>query len=394
MEDSFPLLLPLPSLRYPIGSEPNQPVSVNQHSSVSYIDIVKKILTKEEFQRIRNTFMWLVIKLSERHLQLSGKIIHVLLARSILTEKENELFSIREFHMMTGLKCIAKVKEKEDETDNQDYTWYLLKGGHSLDDLEEQLSKTSKDLSDEEVYTHLLKSIKRVVKTKLENVKYDLQGFPLAFHLWILESIPLLQSAYSTTIPILQTQETTPLFLCENTHVWCNKCKSFLLYFYVLMFWYCVNVSNEYDCFLFVAEGYKIKADDWRNRSIDNVDAIEEITRRSSLFGNVEIGHKASSSNENCLVSKLKRLNDKIEDNFKSMTSRLSIMEERIKDLKTRMSILEEKHISDNKMIIIKRMDDTNNVEDEVDDIYNMEHTYTSRVSRTVRGEHENTEVK
>ncbi|KAF8114912.1 hypothetical protein N665_0031s0003 [Sinapis alba] len=251
MEDSFPLLLPLPSLRYPIGSEPNQPLSSNQHSSVSYIDTVKKILTKEEFQRIRDIFMGLVIKLSERHLQLSGKIIHPL------------RFSIKEFHMMTGLKCIGEVEKKEDETDNQDYTWYLLEGGHSLDDLEEQVSKTSKDLSDErfslamilliesillqrsavykfplenvkkvhdinvlmsymwgrEAYTHLLKFIKRAVKTKLENVKYDLQGFPLAFHLWILESIPLLQSAYSTTIPILQTQEATPSFLCENTHL-------------------------------------------------------------------------------------------------------------------------------------------------------------------------------
>ena len=137
-----------------------------------------------------------------------------------------------------------------------------------------------------------------------------------------------------------------------------------------------------------VKKGYKIKADDLRNKSIDSVDAIEEIVRRSSLFGNVAIGHEASTSNENCLVSKLKRLSDTMEDNFKSMTSRLSIMEEGIKDLKTRVSILEEKHISDN-----KRVDDTNHVEDEVDDTDNVEHTYTSPVSRTTREEDENIEA-
>ncbi|KAF8114909.1 hypothetical protein N665_0032s0040 [Sinapis alba] len=461
MGDSFPLLLPLPSLRYPIGSEPNQPVSINQHSSVAYIDTVKKILTKEEFQKIQDTFMGPVIKLSERYLQLSGKIIHVLLARSIVTEKENELlfhfggqllrFSIREFHMMTGLKCIGEIEQKEDETENQVYTWDLLEGGHSLDDLEEQLSKTSEDSSDErfslamllliesillqrsavykfplenvkkaqdinvlmsypwgrEAYTLLLKSIKRAVKTKLEKVKYDLQGFPLAFHLWILESIPLLQSAYSTTIPILQTQEGTPSFLCEKYT--CTVTPSIGQVLKVEgatnLKVTCVlpsiphdpedNVSMEdkadedLDAVIeLVRKGYKIKADDWRNRSIDSVDAIEEIARKSSLFGNVEIGHEASASNVNCLVSELKRLSDKMEDNFKSMTSRLSIMEEGFKDLKTRVSILEDKHISDNKK------DDTYPVEDEVNDTDNMEATYTSPVSRTTRGEDENAEVK
>ena len=103
--------------------------------------------------------MGAVSKLSERHLQLSGKINHVLLTRSIVTEKEKKLlfhfggqplrFSIREFYMMTGLKCIGEVENKEDETENQDYTWNLLEGGLNLDDLEEQLSKTSKDSSDE-----------------------------------------------------------------------------------------------------------------------------------------------------------------------------------------------------------------------------------------------------
>ncbi|KAF8086865.1 hypothetical protein N665_0610s0008 [Sinapis alba] len=326
MGDSFPLLLPLSSLRYSIGSEPNQPVSINQHLSVSYIDTVKKILTKEEF--------------------------HVLLARSILSKTSKD--SSDERFSLAMLLLIKSILLKRSAVYN-----FPLENVKKAQDINVLMSYPW----EREAYTLLLKSIKRAVKTKLEKVKYDLHGFPLAFHIWILESIPLLQSAYNITIPILQTQEATPSFICENTHVEVATNLKVT----------CILLSIPHDP---QDNVYKIKADDWRNISIDSVDAIKEIARRSSLFGNLEIGHEASASNENCIVYELKRLNDKMEDNFKSMTSRLSMMEEGIKDFKTRISILEEKHISNN-----KNVDDTNHVEDEVDDTNNVEHTYTSPVS-------------
>ncbi|KAF3542521.1 hypothetical protein DY000_02008590 [Brassica cretica] len=45
-------------------------------------------------------------------------------------------------------------------------------------------------------YELLLKSLKNVVDNNLDKNKYELHGFPLAFHLWILESVPLLSPFY------------------------------------------------------------------------------------------------------------------------------------------------------------------------------------------------------
>ncbi|KAF3511449.1 hypothetical protein F2Q69_00007980 [Brassica cretica] len=50
-------------------------------------------------------------------------------------------------------------------------------------------------------YELLLKSLKNVVDNNLDKNKYELHGFPLAFHLWILESVHLL-SPFCTVIPV------------------------------------------------------------------------------------------------------------------------------------------------------------------------------------------------
>ncbi|WZZ33658.1 hypothetical protein YC2023_017059 [Brassica napus] len=57
MGDPLPLRLALPELRYPIGSEPEKTISINQHSIVAYIKTVKEILGNDEFNRIRGTFL-------------------------------------------------------------------------------------------------------------------------------------------------------------------------------------------------------------------------------------------------------------------------------------------------------------------------------------------------
>ena len=90
MADSFPSMIALPRPKYPIGSVPSQRVSINQHSTGAYINIVKGILKPEEWLRIRNSFMGPVIKMMERELHLSGKMVHVFLTRSLMTVKENE----------------------------------------------------------------------------------------------------------------------------------------------------------------------------------------------------------------------------------------------------------------------------------------------------------------
>ncbi|CAN6970226.1 unnamed protein product [Brassica rapa subsp. trilocularis] len=85
MGDPLPLRLALPELRYPIGSEPEKTILINQHSIVAYIKTVKEILGNDEFNRIRGTFLGPVIKLGERSLKLSAKIVHAVLTKSIKT---------------------------------------------------------------------------------------------------------------------------------------------------------------------------------------------------------------------------------------------------------------------------------------------------------------------
>ncbi|KAG2330218.1 hypothetical protein Bca52824_001398 [Brassica carinata] len=88
--------------------------------------------------------------------------------------------------------------------------------------------------------------------------------------------------------------------------------------------------------------GYKFKGDDWRNRSVKLHDANEEIVRRSFRFGDVEMGQ--SSSNEDFVLSKINSINKMMEDNFKIMNARLSLIEKDSRYIKVRVSKLEEQH--------------------------------------------------
>ncbi|CAF2085800.1 unnamed protein product [Brassica napus] len=154
MGDSVPLKLALPGLKYPIGSQPKEKSAINQYSGSDYISIVKSILKPDEMIRVRGSFLGPVMKLSERGLKLSAKIVYAILTRSIVSVKENEAwfhfekqpmrFSIREFHMMTGLKCSGALEGPRRETER--FNWELLKGrSHKLSDVVDQLRNTRED---------------------------------------------------------------------------------------------------------------------------------------------------------------------------------------------------------------------------------------------------------
>ncbi|XP_048591404.1 uncharacterized protein LOC125576096 [Brassica napus] len=90
MGDSVPLKLALPELKYPIGSQPKEKSAINQYSGSEYISIVKSILKPDEMIRVRGSFLGPIMKLSERGLKLSAKIVYAILTRSIVYVKENE----------------------------------------------------------------------------------------------------------------------------------------------------------------------------------------------------------------------------------------------------------------------------------------------------------------
>ncbi|CAN7015825.1 unnamed protein product [Brassica rapa subsp. trilocularis] len=417
MGDPLPLRLALPELRYPIGSEPEKTISINQHSIVAYIKTVKEILGNDEFNRIRGTFLGPVIKLGERSLKLSAKIVHAVLTKSIKTVKRHEAwfhfgaqpmrFSIREFHMVTGLKCSGEAREPREETEK--FKWDFLKGRtHTVKDVEKQLRNTKEDASDERfclamllliesillqkslldggttftldyvkiaqdmdvlmtypwgrtAYNLLLKSLQRAVDKSLDKNNYDLQGFPMAFLIWILESVPLLQYAFSQVVPILSVQPSTPIFLCEKylqiaspqlIDVLLIEIKDHLKVTCILP-----PISNEPEADVCMEDeankdlddmadlskrGYKFKIRDWRNMSVDLYGANEQIRRASLLFGNGGMSQASSSYQEESLELKINRISEMVGDNLRIMNDRLCLIEKDRKQIKERVTKLEK----------------------------------------------------
>ncbi|CAN6845516.1 unnamed protein product [Brassica oleracea] len=417
MGDPLPLRLALPELRYPIGSEPEKTISINQHSIVAYIKTVKEILGNDEFNIIRGTFLGPVIKLGERSLKLSTKIVHAVLTKSIKTVKRHESwfhfgaqpmrFSIREFHMVTGLKCSGEAREPREETER--FKWDFLKGRtHTVKDVEKQLRNTREDASDERfcfamllliesillqkslldggttftldyvkiaqdmdvlmtypwgrtAYNLLLKSLQRAVDKSLDKNNYDLQGFPMAFLIWILESVPLLQYAFSQVVPILSVQPSTPIFLCEKylqitspqlIDVLLIEIKDHLKVICILP-----PITNDPEADVCMEDeankdlddmadlskrGYKFKIRDWRNMSVDLYGANEQIRRASLLFGNGGMSQASSSYQEESLESKINRISEMVGDNLRIMNDRLCLIEKDRKQIKERVTKLEK----------------------------------------------------
>ncbi|RID40243.1 hypothetical protein BRARA_J00303 [Brassica rapa] len=413
MGDPLPLRLALPELRYPIGSEPEKTISINQHSIVAYIKTVKEILGNDEFNRIRGTFLGPVIKLGERSLKLSAKIVHAVLTKSIKTVKRHEAwfhfgaqpmrFSIREFHMVTGLKCSGEAREPREETER--FKWDFLKGRtHTVKDVEKQLRNTREDASDERfclamllliesillqkslldggttftldyvkiaqdmdvlmtypwgrtAYNLLLKSLQRAV----DKNNYDLQGFPMAFLIWILKSVSLLQYAFSQVVPILSVQPSTPIFLCEKylqitspqlIDVLLIETKDHLKVTCILPpiphdpeADVCMEdeANKDLDDMADLSKrGYKFKIRDWRNMSVDLYGANEQIRRASLLFGNGGMSQASSSYQEEYLESKINRISEMVGDNLRIMNDRLCLIEKDRKKIKDRVTKLEK----------------------------------------------------
>ncbi|XP_010426132.1 PREDICTED: uncharacterized protein LOC104711148 isoform X1 [Camelina sativa] len=199
---------------------------------------------------------------------MSGKMVHCFLSRSLKVSKKNEIwmhfggqpmrFSIREFHMVTGLKC-TEWGGDEDQRQNR-YNWANTEDAHTYKDLLDILQETDPEEADErfslamlilieciflqrykgnrlpaknlkraqhldvlanypwgkDAYNLLIKSVKKNVELNLRKNKYYIHGYPLALHLWILESVPMLKSAFST----LSVIERPTTYLCEkDTHI-------------------------------------------------------------------------------------------------------------------------------------------------------------------------------
>ncbi|CAN6867777.1 unnamed protein product [Brassica oleracea] len=372
MEDSLPLTLTLPELKCPIGSDPKEKkVSINQHSTSMYIFIVESILTANETERVRG-FLGPVMRLSGRsEMKLSGKTVYDILTRSI-------------------------------------YEWDLLKGRtHKLSDVLNQLKKTRVDASDERVclamlllvesillpknnkgtfpleyvnkakdmmypwgrdaYLVLLRSIQKAVANHLEDTsKFELQGYPLVFHLWILESIPLQRDKFSNWAPTVDVPG--PIYLCEKYTELENPSLERVLQIEAqkkasiysdLLKVTCilppiphdpeddVSMEDEHSDELesvkdISKKGYKFKADDWKNRSVDTLDTLDALIHMTiHMTENVETSQASASIEDDSENAKLNKIIKLMMENAKSMKDRMSLLEAENMGLRARVSELE-----------------------------------------------------
>ncbi|CAN6843401.1 unnamed protein product [Brassica oleracea] len=324
-----------------------------------YISIVESILTADEIERVRG-FLGPVMRLSGRsEMKLSGKTVY------------------------------------------GEYVWELLKGHtHKLRDVLNQLKKTRVDASDERVclamlllvesillpknnkgtfpleyvnkakdmmypwgrdaYLVLLRSIQKAVANHLEdNSKFELQGYPLVLHLWLLESIPLLRDKFSNWAPTVDVPG--PIYLCEKNTELENPSLERVLQIeaHKNLKVTCilppiphdpeddVSMEDEHSDELesvkdISKKGYKFKADDWKNRSVDTLDTLNALIHMTiHMTEHVETSQASASIEEDSENTKLNKIIELMMENAKRMKDQMSLLEAENMELRARVSELE-----------------------------------------------------
>ncbi|XP_033134353.1 uncharacterized protein LOC117127793 [Brassica rapa] len=374
MGDSVPLKLALPELKYPIGSQPKEKSAINQYSGSEYISIVKSILKPDEMIRVRGSFLGPVMKLSERGLKLSAKIVYAILTRSIVSVKENEAwfhfgaqpmrFSIREFHMMTGLKCSGALEGPRRETER--FNWELLKGrSHKLSDVVDQLRNTREDASEERVCLAMLILVESILLRKSKGGSFPLEyaknaqdmTYPWGKEAYIvlLKVDSLLRDKFSKCVPTVEVPG--PTYLCEKYTEVENPSLDRVLQVEAdtKLKVHCIlpsiphdpeddiSIEDKYSDELetvkdVTKKGYKITADDWENRCVDTFDTLDALIQ---MMANKETGQASTPIDEDSVNEKVNRIITVMEENLKSMKDRMSLLEEENIHLRARVSELE-----------------------------------------------------
>ncbi|XP_033138755.1 uncharacterized protein LOC117129300 [Brassica rapa] len=285
------------------------------------------------------------MKLSERGLKLSAKIVYAILTRSIVSVKENEAwfhfgaqpmrFSIREFHMMTGLKCSGALEGPRRETER--FNWELLKGrSHKLSDVVDQLRNTREDASEERVCLAMLILVESILLRKSKGGSFPLEYAKNAQDMtypWGKEAyIVLLKSIQNAVANHLENKSKFELQAEGPLHT---------------TFYHDpeddISIEDKYSDELetvkdVTKKGYKITADDWENRCVDTFDTLDALIQ---MMANKETGQASTPIDEDSVNEKVNRIITVMEENLKSMKDRMSLLEEENIHLRARVSELE-----------------------------------------------------
>ncbi|CAF2157058.1 unnamed protein product [Brassica napus] len=183
----------------------------------------------------------------------------------------------------------------------------------------------------------------------------SLQGYPLVFLLWILESIPLLRNKFSKCVPTVEVPG--PTYLCEKYTEIENPSLDRVLQVEAdtKLKVHCIlpsiphdpeddiTIEDKYSDELetvkdVTKKGYKITADDWENRCVDTFDTLDALIQ---MMANKETGQASTPIDEDSVNEKVNRIITVMEENLKSMKDRMSLLEEENIHLRARVSELE-----------------------------------------------------
>lgn len=181
----------LPKRVIEAGTEKRFLDRITKRSNLKLVDKVKKFLGPE-FRKLEDSFLGPIIEMGRRqkNMVFSRHLIHLLLLRRIdIGDKDLWFsfgeqpmrFSLREFHLATGLPCIADIDEEQVETSGRKKKkkkdpW--MNKEQTLNSLVKLLEKNSKEFTDDQrlrlgasiLVEGILMAINPVTRIPVENL--------------------------------------------------------------------------------------------------------------------------------------------------------------------------------------------------------------------------------
>ncbi|CAF1902225.1 unnamed protein product [Brassica napus] len=227
-----------------------------------------------------------------------------------------------------------------------EYVWELLKGHtHKLRDVLNQLKKTRVDASDERVCLAMLLLVESILLPKNNKGTFPLEYVNKAkdmMYPWGRDAYLVLLSNWAPTVDV-----PGPIYLCEKNTELENPSLERVLQIeaHKNLKVTCilppiphdpeddVSMEDEHSDELesvkdISKKGYKFKADDWKNRSVDTLDTLNALIHMTiHMTEHVETSQASASIEEDSENTKLNKIIELMMENAKRMKDQMSLLE-------------------------------------------------------------------
>ncbi|KAF3525596.1 hypothetical protein F2Q69_00049882 [Brassica cretica] len=326
--NEFCTTLRLPGRVYEAVEPPDNPKAIIHHSKIDYVEKVEDILGKEEFSLIENSRIGSILKVVKRNrVPFSEELFHFLMQRRVLTQREDlwftfsdqpVRFSLREFHLTTGLRCEEDqtITEPQFKTMKKPYLWMLGKNdkftvrtlcemfkekARSMPTLE-RLSLGTAIITEamawgKTAYSILMRSVKSLRASSWTGDSYEVSGFALAINLWAMSSVHVLGKSLgkpcetsSSSDPLCLNWDSTktPIITEVLELEKINNVEVSTVIGLAEEYKHLVGATHSDDADFhsvvkLVQQGYKMRRSDWEKGFVDMFVATEDIEKARSM---------------------------------------------------------------------------------------------------------------